>query len=117
MGLARLRFRHRALRGPKCRRRIRRAQRRPERSTILLLRGYAMTHARKFERVDYLLCLALWLGYVALLLSTVQNLGYARDEGFYFQAARSYEGWFQLLHTDLKRAFEPATVDRYWSAN
>ena len=76
-----------------------------------------MTDPRKFERIDYLLCLALWLGYVALLLSTVHNLGYARDEGFYFQAARSYEGWFQLLHTDLKRAFEPATVDRYWSAN
>src|SRR5450432_558581 len=73
--------------------------------------------SRELDRLDYALCAALWLGYVALLLSTVKDLGYARDEGFYFQAARSYEAWFQLLHTDLPLAFEPGTIDRYWSAN
>jgi len=72
---------------------------------------------RSFERVDYGLCVVLWLGYVVLLLATVKDLGYARDEGFYFQAARSYEGWFQLLLTDGARALEPSTIDRYWSAN
>ena len=73
--------------------------------------------SRELDRFDHAVCAALWLGYVALLLSTVKDLGYARDEGFYFQAARSYEAWFQLLHTDLPRAFEPSTIDRYWSQN
>ncbi|HWZ91125.1 MAG TPA: glycosyltransferase family 39 protein, partial [Polyangiaceae bacterium] len=76
-----------------------------------------MTDPRKLDRVDYALCVALWIGYVILLLATVENLGYSRDEGFYFQAARSYEGWFELLRTDLPRALDPGTVDRYWTAN
>jgi 4-amino-4-deoxy-L-arabinose transferase-like glycosyltransferase len=71
----------------------------------------------ELDRLDYALCAALWLGYLVLLLSTVKDLGYARDEGFYFQAARSYQSWFELLHTDFARALEPGTVDRYWSVN
>jgi hypothetical protein len=74
-----------------------------------------MIESRKLDRLDYALCAALWLGYLVLLLSTVKDLGYARDEGFYFQAARSYEAWFELLHTDFSRAVEPGTIDRYWS--
>ena len=35
--------------------------------------------------------------YVAWLLCTVKDLGYARDEGFYFQAASSYGRWFEQL--------------------
>ena len=46
-----------------------------------------------------------------------QIFGYARDEGFYFQAARSYEAWFELLHQDFSRAVEPGVIDRYWSVN
>jgi len=76
-----------------------------------------MTEARKLDRWDLAACAALAMGYLALLLSTVHNLGYARDEGFYFQAARSYEAWFELLRTDFAEAVEPVTVDRYWSAN
>ena len=76
-----------------------------------------MTDARTFDRLDRVLSALLFCGYLALLLSTVKDLGYARDEGFYFQAARSYEGWFELLGTDFRRALEPATIDRYWSVN
>ena len=77
-----------------------------------------MTEApRKLDRWDFALCAALALGYLTLLLSTVKDLGYARDEGFYFQAARSYEAWFELLRTDWARAMERGTIDRYWSAN
>ncbi len=63
--------------------------------------------------------LALLLGgaYVALLLATVKNLGYARDEGFYFQAAKSYGAWFDELLRDPAHAMERATVDRYWATN
>lgn len=72
---------------------------------------------RELDRWDFAVCAALALAYLTLLLSTVHDLGYARDEGFYFQAARSYESWFELLATDFSRAMEPAIVDRYWSAN
>ena len=66
---------------------------------------------------DPLVALALCCGYVALLLLTADNLGYARDEGFYFQAARSYGAWFELLLKDPDQALARATVDRYWVAN
>lgn len=73
--------------------------------------------SRDRDWVDPAIALGLVVGYVALLLSTVHDLGYARDEGFYFQAARSYEGWFELLFTHPDQAFTRAAVDRYWSAN
>ncbi|HEY6555955.1 MAG TPA: glycosyltransferase family 39 protein [Polyangiaceae bacterium] len=66
---------------------------------------------------DPLIALLLGGGYVALLLATAHDLGYARDEGFYFDAARSYEGWFQLLARDPRAALQPSGVDRYWQAN
>ncbi len=76
-----------------------------------------MNGPRKLDRWDGACCAVLVLGYLTLLLSTVHDLGYARDEGFYFQAARSYEAWFELLHTNFSSALEPHTVDRYWSVN
>src|SRR6201986_3451068 len=76
-----------------------------------------MNEARKLDRWDWACCAVLALGYLTLLLSTVRDLGYARDEGFYFQAAQSYEAWFELLHSNFSRALEPSSVDRYWSVN
>lgn len=77
-----------------------------------------MTDApRPLDRWDFAVCATLWLGYVGLLLATARDLGYARDEGFYFQAARSYEAWFELLRTDFSGALERSTIDRYWSVN
>jgi len=76
-----------------------------------------MSEARRLDRWDFAVCALLLLGYLGLLLSTAHELGYARDEGFYFQAARSYEAWFELLRTDFAGALEPATIDRYWSTN
>jgi 4-amino-4-deoxy-L-arabinose transferase-like glycosyltransferase len=78
-----------------------------------------MSRARRFVLacVDPLIGLGLAVGYVWLLLRTSHDLGYARDEGFYFQAARSYQGWFQILFDSPKAAFERATIDRYWVAN
>ncbi len=76
-----------------------------------------MNDARTFDRTDRVLSTLLFFGYLVLLLSTVRDLGYARDEGFYFQAARSYESWFELLGSDFRRALEPATIDRYWGVN
>src|SRR6478609_1372282 len=76
-----------------------------------------MDEARKLDRWDWAVSALLAIAYLTLLLATVHDLGYARDEGFYFQAARSYESWFELLGSDFSRAMEPSIVDRYWSAN
>jgi len=67
--------------------------------------------------VDPMIGLALGGAYLALLLLTVKDLGYARDEGFYFQAARSYESWFDLLFKSPSEAMKQVNVDRYWAAN
>src|SRR6187551_204237 len=45
-----------------------------------------MSEPRRLDRWDLGVCVALAAGYLTLLLSTVHDLGYARDEGFYFQA-------------------------------
>lgn len=78
-----------------------------------------MSRARRLlaASVDPLIALALACGYLALLLATSRDLGYARDEGFYFQAARSYESWFSLLAKSPSVALEQASIDRYWNAN
>ncbi|MBK7582582.1 MAG: glycosyltransferase family 39 protein [Myxococcales bacterium] len=78
-----------------------------------------MSRLRRFlaALVDPAIGLGLAALYLALLYSTTKNLGYARDEGFYFQAARSYEGWFEQLWRAPKAALEPGTIDRFWSAN
>ncbi len=74
-------------------------------------RGWALKH------VDALLALGLFAGYLWLLLSTANSLGFTRDEGFYFSASRAYAAWFELLATQPGQALEPAVVDRYWSVN
>jgi len=72
---------------------------------------------RAWVAIDVALGLALAGGYLAWLLGTVSDLGYARDEGFYYQAARTYEAWFDLLLRDPAQALAPAVVDRHWQVN
>lgn len=69
------------------------------------------------SKLDWGIAAALAVAYVLCLLATVSDLGYARDEGFYFAAAQSYERWFELLSRDPGAALERANVDRYWAAN
>jgi 4-amino-4-deoxy-L-arabinose transferase-like glycosyltransferase len=66
---------------------------------------------------DPAIALVLAGAYVALLIATASSLGYARDEGFYFQAAASYEAWFEQLLATPDAALERAVVDRHWQAN
>ncbi len=70
------------------------------------------THA-----VDWVLVLVLAGAYLGWLLSTVHDLGYARDEGFYFQAADRYLKWFEQLAEDPSGAIKQSSVDRYWTVN
>jgi 4-amino-4-deoxy-L-arabinose transferase-like glycosyltransferase len=69
------------------------------------------------DRRDGLIALGLALGYVVLLLLSAGSLGYARDEGFYFQSARSYGQWFELLFSEPGAALERANIDRFWAVN
>ncbi len=69
------------------------------------------------DRRDRSIALGLALAYVALLLLTASSLGYARDEGFYFHAARSYASWFQLLVEAPSQALEQTAIDRAWAVN
>ncbi|HTJ81377.1 MAG TPA: hypothetical protein VL400_06620, partial [Polyangiaceae bacterium] len=57
------------------------------------------------------IALGLFVSVVAALVGTARGLGYARDEGFYFDAARSYEGWFEMLATDRAAALRRPAVD------
>lgn len=67
--------------------------------------------------LDTLLTWGLGLGYLVVLLLTANQLGYSRDEGFYFQAANEYGHWFETLLSDPSAALQKATVNRYWDAN
>jgi 4-amino-4-deoxy-L-arabinose transferase-like glycosyltransferase len=57
------------------------------------------------------------MSYVALLLGTVHDLGYARDEGFYFRATYDYKGWFDILFSNPTTAFTQASVDKHFRTN
>lgn len=51
----------------------------------------------------------------AALAVTQADVGFTRDEGYYFTAAQSYEAWLRLL---LRAPFEAvAQTGRYWSYN
>ncbi|MFO0557335.1 MAG: glycosyltransferase family 39 protein [Polyangiales bacterium] len=67
--------------------------------------------------LDHVLGFAMCAVYVLLLIRTAHNLGYARDEGFYFDAARSYARWFDLLSTNWREAVQRSNVDAFWQAN
>ncbi len=67
--------------------------------------------------IDPLIFVGLFVAYLAWLLSTAKDLGYARDEGFYFHAARTYGRWFELLFTNPGQALQPAIVDQHWQEN
>jgi 4-amino-4-deoxy-L-arabinose transferase-like glycosyltransferase len=69
------------------------------------------------ERSDRWIAAGLALAYVGVVLATASSLGYARDEGFYFQAARAYGAWFDLLFSDPGAAFQRQNIDRYFAVN
>ncbi len=70
---------------------------------------------------DHFVGLALACVFTAVVLATSHELGFMRDEGMYFDAAKSYAGWFEkVLAKDpevRKQAFERAIVDAHWAPN
>lgn len=69
------------------------------------------------RHADPLIGLGLASSYVAWLLATARSLGFARDEGFYFSAASTYEHWFKVLLETPKKALERGAIDGAWSSN
>ena len=66
---------------------------------------------------DHLIGLGMAAVFVVWLLLGARSLGFARDEGFYFRAAGSYMGWFDMLQQKGRLAFERSSIDAYWAAN
>jgi len=67
--------------------------------------------------LDHLIGAALGIVYLGFLIGSAAPLGYARDEGFYFSAARKYQRWFDALAEDPSRALEDKTIKYYWDYN
>ncbi len=59
---------------------------------------------------------ALALAHFGLLVATL-DIGFPRDEGFYFSAAEQYSRWLDDLFEDPARAFTRETVERRFAAN
>lgn len=55
--------------------------------------------------------------YLWTLIRSARTLGFSRDESFYFDAARRYMPWFELLVKSPKLAFDPSHIDAAWRAN
>ena len=66
---------------------------------------------------DQLIGALLATSYVAWLVKTARNLGFARDEGFYFSAANEYARWFTLLAERPASALKQPAIDNVWAAN
>lgn len=75
------------------------------------LKEHVVRHA------DAWIAALLLFGYLTLLIATAGSLGFMRDEGFYFAAARAYQGWFQLLFSQPGDALSQAVIDRHWTVN
>src|SRR5439155_11702885 len=66
-------------------------ERRARRHARVLRGGFAMTaRPRRSYALDHWIGFVLAFFYLVVLVKTAHQLGYARDEGFYFSAASSY---------------------------
>lgn len=54
---------------------------------------------------------------VAALWATQADVGFTRDEGYYFTAAQHYEAWIDLLLRSPAEAISARGTERHWSYN
>ena len=64
----------------------------------------------------------LFIGTVLLVGFTSNDIGFTRDEGYYFKAGRDYFGWFaelwkNIFNGNLSQTFSKTAIDRHWSYN
>jgi hypothetical protein len=65
----------------------------------------------------WVLALALGLLTVVLLAKGHRDVGYARDEGIYFEASRSYAAWVAAVAKDPGRVTDRKLRDRHFASN
>lgn len=73
------------------------------------------------DRSDWIIGVALFCATLALLLATTQ-MGFTRDESFYFHAAYDYIRWFEQLYDHVRQgtpglSFTKQAIDKHWSYN
>ncbi|MCP4678911.1 MAG: phospholipid carrier-dependent glycosyltransferase [Deltaproteobacteria bacterium] len=66
---------------------------------------------------DHIIGLGLAAAYLAVLLATAEDIGYSRDEGFYFKAASLYQPWFDILLEDPSSATDSEVIYKHWKYN
>lgn len=71
----------------------------------------------RLDRVDVGVIVAMFVCACALLLSTME-IGFTRDESFYFHAGREYIDWFRGLWSGRwSQSFTKGVIDEHWSYN
>jgi 4-amino-4-deoxy-L-arabinose transferase-like glycosyltransferase len=76
-------------------------------------RGQRVMASLKPHVIGLLLCVI----YVWFLMRTSWNLGFARDEGFYFHASRMYAEWFDGILKHRPNMFSRPAIDAAWNVN
>jgi 4-amino-4-deoxy-L-arabinose transferase-like glycosyltransferase len=66
---------------------------------------------------DHAIGASIALVFVVWLLATSRDLGFSRDEGFYFRAAMDYSRWFTTLFEHPADAMKRSVIDGVWSEN
>ncbi|MBN2494397.1 MAG: glycosyltransferase family 39 protein [Deltaproteobacteria bacterium] len=69
------------------------------------------------RRATGLLALGVFAATFAGVFFYAPQTGYTRDEGFYFDAAEHYAGWFRVLASDPRQAIGEATIRRHFEIN
>ncbi len=52
-----------------------------------------------------------------LVLTSTMDMGFSRDEGYYFKAGELYSRWYEELVTEPGTALTKRSVDRHWAYN
>lgn len=78
--------------------------------------------ATPLTRADKAWLLVVFLATVAVMWATHEAIGHVRDEGYYFKAARRYQGWFQLLLDEWSAGrflapFSQSAIAPHWEYN
>lgn len=66
---------------------------------------------------DGLIAAGLFVATFAVLATYAPRIGFARDEGYYFDAASRYAGWFQELARDPGAALGEPVIRRHFEVN
>lgn len=74
-------------------------------------------NAPPLARADRWLAVVLAVATTVVVAATAQQLGFTRDEGYYFKAGELYWRWFQELMSHPSAALSAAGIERGWSYN